>query len=62
MSALTLVSVSLSNKSKKTMKAKKILKTAIIVSLFMTLMQSAKAQTGIYVPELEIFDKAMTNL
>ena len=44
------------------MKAKKILRTAIIVSLFITLMQSAKAQTGIYVPELEIFDKAMTNL
>ena len=44
------------------MKTKKLLFTAVIISLLFTFKQSAKAQTGAYVPELEIFDKAMTNL
>ncbi len=44
------------------MKNKIFLFTAVIISLLFTFKQSAKAQTGVYVPELEIFDKAMTNL
>jgi CubicO group peptidase (beta-lactamase class C family) len=44
------------------MKIKNLLFKAIAILLFLTLNQSARAQTGIYVPELEIFDKAMTNL
>jgi CubicO group peptidase (beta-lactamase class C family) len=41
-------------------KTKRII--AIVILLLFTCTQSVKAQTGIYVPELEIFDKAMTNL
>ena len=44
------------------MKNKKLLYTSVAFLLFLTLKQSAKAQTGVYVPELAIFDKAMTNL
>ncbi|MSQ78912.1 MAG: T9SS type A sorting domain-containing protein [Flavobacteriaceae bacterium] len=36
--------------------------TAIAILLLFTFKQSAKAQTGIYVPELAIFDTAMSNL
>ncbi len=44
------------------MKIKKLLITAIAILLFVTFKQSARAQTGVYVPELAIFDKAMTNI
>ena len=44
------------------MKPKKILITAIAILLFLTLNQSAKAQTGYYSPSLVNFDVAMKNL
>ena len=47
---------------KKMMKPKKILFKAIVILLFLTLNQSAKAQTGYYSPSLVNFDVAMKNL
>ncbi len=44
------------------MKRKKTLITAIAFVLLFMFKQSTKAQTGVYVPELAIFDQAMTNL
>jgi CubicO group peptidase (beta-lactamase class C family) len=44
------------------MKSKKILFTAVIISLLFTFKQSVKAQTGYYSPSLVNFDVAMNNL
>ncbi len=44
------------------MKVKKLLNTAIIISLLFTFTQSVKAQTGYYSPSLVNFDVAMNNL